>query len=315
VTEIDFQKIAPYLHDPLVLVGFVMFTGLLFAKVIVRPAFIPQMTQGGGFKILRLILTYGFVIAILVILLGFGLKYRDLSRAEQERTVKLLIQEIRSDENVVSEITKSAETLKNASDAVSVVLRTPRIRILAGLFPAVNLDPAAPDSEKTNLFNERFDWLQSSGLLTDRTEVTRFNLASAAVKRTIERTRSTILSLADRTGQRYQIHDAVFNSQLPVLRKITVVDVTGLSALYERLRDARETYFRVADSVVEYLDAVSSFCTDRPVTRDTLSLALAKERLVYALLAAQVTKMAQIEPEVQAELVRLAGEPGSTALK
>ena len=66
-----FAKVASYLGEPLVLVGFVLvlFFGihrLLIEKGIIRPPSNPT-------PIVKMLLTYGFVVALVVIILGFGL--------------------------------------------------------------------------------------------------------------------------------------------------------------------------------------------------------------------------------------------------
>jgi hypothetical protein len=68
----DFAKIASYLGQPLVLVGFVIFLFFGILKQLVDPTALrnsPHLTARIGV----LFLTYGFVIAIVTIVLGFGL--------------------------------------------------------------------------------------------------------------------------------------------------------------------------------------------------------------------------------------------------
>ena len=42
---IDFEKIAPYLQDPLVLIGFVVFLFLSFARYLVKQGIFPNSTK------------------------------------------------------------------------------------------------------------------------------------------------------------------------------------------------------------------------------------------------------------------------------
>ena len=59
-----FQKIAPFLKHPLVLIGFVIFLLFSLFKVILQKYYkIPT-------KELRLILKYGFIISIIIVILG-----------------------------------------------------------------------------------------------------------------------------------------------------------------------------------------------------------------------------------------------------
>jgi hypothetical protein len=69
-----FEKIAPFLTNPLVLVGFVvgLFYGLL--RLLLKAKVIPPLTRNKGGQIVSSFLRYGFVVAVLVIVLGFGIE-------------------------------------------------------------------------------------------------------------------------------------------------------------------------------------------------------------------------------------------------
>src|SRR5712692_10044260 len=83
-TEIGgFEKVAPYLKDPLVLVGFFLFLSFLFIRYLLKAKIVPPLPKTGGYKILRTILLYGFIIGILLIVFGFVLKYKELGQIEK----------------------------------------------------------------------------------------------------------------------------------------------------------------------------------------------------------------------------------------
>jgi len=70
-----FEKIAPYLKHPLVLIGFLL---LLFSGIhicLIDSGIIPPLTQEAGSGIVYAFLKYGFVIALAVIVLGFALQF------------------------------------------------------------------------------------------------------------------------------------------------------------------------------------------------------------------------------------------------
>jgi hypothetical protein len=83
--SMDFSQIAPFLKDPLILVGFFLFLSFLFAKIILARGVVPELSKILGYKVLRLILVFGFIIGLLLILLGFGLKYKEVSA--QQHTI------------------------------------------------------------------------------------------------------------------------------------------------------------------------------------------------------------------------------------
>jgi hypothetical protein len=293
----DFERVAPYLHDPLVLIGFVFFLASLTARQLLRSGLIQPLPARPGFKVLRLLLSYGFVLALVVALLGFGLKYRELSRAEQRSAVRLIVEELVANAGVLKELGKNSETLAGAATIFSNVLRDPRFQILHGLFPQENLDPASDEATLSNLYNERIQWLEASGLLRNKEEARRLTEACAAVDRSYGRIISTVRSLADESGQRYRMSRMAWDEQLRIARKITLVDVASLSTLYERMFRARATYGRIASIVPEYLENVDTFCRELPPTRQSLSPTLASERLTFRLLPAFKEQLASLIAE------------------
>lgn len=87
------QPWIPYLHDPLVLIGFFLFLAFLFTRYLLKSKIIPPLPHGLGYRILRTILLYGFVIGILLIVLGFGLKYQELRAAERQQAAERRLRE------------------------------------------------------------------------------------------------------------------------------------------------------------------------------------------------------------------------------
>ena len=149
-----FPAVAPYLKDPLVLIGFFLFLAFLFTRLLLKQRIIPPLPPGPGFRILKTILLYGFIIGLLLVMCGFAIKYRELvgqerqenqdrelkkrtqeaaerqaaqdriereqqrskleaeKRQEQISTVRLLRQELNSNQRSVNEMRKNAVTGK-----------------------------------------------------------------------------------------------------------------------------------------------------------------------------------------------------------
>lgn len=279
--DINFEKIAPYLKDPLILVGFILFLGFLFARGIINAGVIPQLTKASGYRILQRILLYGFVIALAVIALGFGLKYRELSKTEQAAAVRMLDQELKGNLALLAELKKNTETILNATTTVSGVLRTHEIKLLAALFPAQNLDPARDVPASADYAAQILDELAKTKIADDPVEQQKLALAGQAISGTIERTMSTIRSLADPDGKRYIMKSEVWSSQLPVLRRVSIVDVTQFQATYAQLELARANYNVIVGRCLDYLAAVEIFFKplEHADTKQRLAAVLAAERL------------------------------------
>lgn len=91
----SFSQFAPYLTHPLVLIGFGLWGVLGIHRVLLRTHIIPSLSQRAGARVVQSLLRYGFYIALLIILLGFGLAFYQVhlqtdpnlqrSRAEKAR--------------------------------------------------------------------------------------------------------------------------------------------------------------------------------------------------------------------------------------
>jgi hypothetical protein len=68
---LGFDKIAPFLTNPLVLVGFVIFAFYGLLRLILKAGIIPPVAQTTGGQIIKTFLRYGFIVAIVTIVLGF----------------------------------------------------------------------------------------------------------------------------------------------------------------------------------------------------------------------------------------------------
>ena len=278
---VGFEKIIPYLKDPLVLVGFFLLLFFSFLRFLLKQKIIPPLTKKLGYKVLKTILLYGFLIGIAIIILGFGLKYRTLSVEEQNNAVELLKQEFKANFQVVSNLAKNTETVLDLFVKVAKLLRDERIKILPIIFPAENLDLDINQKPANRLANEAMDRLAASGLLADKLELNRVKAAGKAVADTVDKTLTTIVSLSDPERMRYAITSEVWKANLPILRKISVVDVTEFQRAYTDMINLRNSYDVVTKHVLAYLEAVREFFRPKnnKVTRSSLSKVLTAERL------------------------------------
>ena len=70
-----FEKIAPYLTHPLVLVGFVLMLAYGIHWQLMKSGLLAQATKKDSALIIRLFLRYGFWLALILLLAGFGLQF------------------------------------------------------------------------------------------------------------------------------------------------------------------------------------------------------------------------------------------------
>jgi hypothetical protein len=319
--EIDFAKIAPYLKDPLVLVGFFVFVSFLFSRFLVKQRVIPPLPPSLGFRALKLILLYGFIIGLLLVCLGFGLKYvelrhqakqaeeelrsrerqaqidRDLQerlrqnqeselRHQQTKVVQLLDGELTSNLQVASELQKNTRTLLSEFNVISGVLRTPGIKLLAVMFPKENIDLKYSDSDASRLADQAFKTLVDTNLYKDQLEKEKLTAAAQAITATIDATKSTVSSLADSDHHRYRFTSDVWTSNLPMLRTVLVADLDPYQQSYSDLNRLRDDYDVVTARFQEYLAALDEFLdpVKHKIDVESLRKVLAEERFSFALI-------------------------------
>jgi hypothetical protein len=69
-------EIAPYLSNPLVLAGFGLFLFFGLLRALLKSKVMPTVTQRTGGRALLRAINYGFVVALVVIVLGFAFAWR-----------------------------------------------------------------------------------------------------------------------------------------------------------------------------------------------------------------------------------------------
>ncbi|MCI5119328.1 MAG: tetratricopeptide repeat protein, partial [Candidatus Electrothrix sp. LOE1_4_5] len=72
-----FEKIAPYLGNPLILVGFVLMLAYGIHWQLMKSGLLRQVSQKDSGLIIRLFLRYGFWLALVLLLAGVGLQFSD----------------------------------------------------------------------------------------------------------------------------------------------------------------------------------------------------------------------------------------------
>ena len=284
--DVDFEAIVPYLEHPLILVGFSLFLFFSFARFLISKGVIPPLPPGPGAEVLKTVLRYAFILSILIILLGFGLRYRDLSSAEQQRVVRMLSVEFGNNFQVAAELAAGIEsTLQNAS-IVAELLRSDGIAILPIVFPIENLDNLSEARASIPIAENALRALEASGLHNDQAEVDKLRQAGERISATIDRTFPTLLSLADRDRERYTFQREAWESNLDVARRIDVVDITAFQQVYSDLVGLRNDYDVVVDQCLEYLRRVGEFFDNSDTYLATTELAsvLASERLAFSLI-------------------------------
>lgn len=284
--KLSFEAIAPYLKDPLVLVGFVLLLFFGIARSLIKSRLLSPVSGIKSYRLLQMILLGGFVLSVVVIGLGFGLKYRELSEAEQRNAIGLMRRELDANLASVEALRRNTVTMLEIVQRTAMSLRSPEVKVLALLFPAKNLQAGNTIPPK-QLALDALSELLASKLDRDKVEMARGDAVAKIIRGTIDRTRPTIESLSDPLRERYIVRDAAWNANLHMLRKVHIDGVPELQKSYVAAQKLRADYDVICTSVLAYLDSLRAVFNKNPgITIESLTAALAQERQTLSLLAA-----------------------------
>ncbi len=279
-----FERIAPYLKDELVLVGFFLFLAFLLCRYLLVLKIIPPLGRTFGYRILQRLLLYGFVIGLALIVLGAFLKHQELSDNEQRRVLLLLRQELASNLRIHGELLKNVEVLVVSATRLADTLRIPGNTVMATMFPRDNVDspnPKPPAEMARNAFSE----VQQNGYYKDPTLRARFNSAARLMFESTRVTLPTIRSLTDREGSRYRFSRETWEANMPIYRKITLFPVTEFQTAYSLLDRERQNYGVACQHVDSYVTVLNDFFDpSRQITRERLAATLSAERNAFSIM-------------------------------
>ena len=303
----SFEKIAPYLQDPLVLIGFTLLLFFSLSRAVLRSGLLSTVTREASYQIIRHLLGYGFILAALLILLGFGLKYQELSKEEQERAVSLLKQELIGNLATIDELEKNINTITKNTKIVSEVLRHKDIEIMSILFPESNINPKVDVPASLDLARSSFKILAQKHFLSNIIERRKFDAAAQVIRNSLEKTNQAFLSLSDSENIRYSIKHEIWESNLPILRRVDLFPMTKLQKIYREMDLMRNNYNVVVNYATDYrLSLAEFFSPDSMVINEhRLATVLASERIYATTSHEFLTKVRDNRENINNTLLRL----------
>lgn len=302
---LEFEKVAPYLSDPLILIGFFLFLFFSFSRYLLKRGIIPPLGKAHGYRALRLILLYGFLFGLAIIGLGFGLKYRSLAEVEQRKAVALLKSEMETNAALVAQMAANLEKLVSGHEVVARALRDARFPILATLFPESNLRRELSNPTPHDIATSSLQRLRESGLSNDKRALQKTAAVGKAIVAMIERTLPTMESLGDAQRRRYILRRTAYEGNVDVLRRIEYLDLTHLPEIYADLEKVRANYEVVVANLIGYLQAVRAFFLREAIDERSLTDVLTAERLATSMLLAYTPELVEAGQSLQQEMQTL----------
>lgn len=305
--NLNFESIAPYLQDPLVLVGFFLFLFFGTTRLLIKKNVVPPLPPGLGYRLIHRLFLYGFILGLLIIGLGFGLKYRELPKAEQRRAVQLLRNELVNNQETAKKLAANAATLlgvfKNASEAA----RIDKQGILSILFPEANLRSDHGPPTALELANAAIDMIRDRGLHQDDREKAVLTATARTIAATVNRTMSTVDSLADPNHTRFVIHEEMYHTHLVLLKRVDMIDLSSIQASYTELNNLRNNYDIVVRAIREYLVTMSTFLgqENRTINRQVVTELLTAERNAMVLIHSYTPQVIKVLEGIDGRLKEL----------
>ena len=282
--SIDVGGFAPYLKDPLTLIGFVVLVTFWLFGLIVRQEIIPQLSRRDGYSLVTRLVNFGMIVAMAIIVLGFGLKYGEMSSDEHRRVMQLLEEEVGANDGTLNELVLNTDHILNHFLVIATIIRDERIPVIEAMFPSTNLSSDVGNPDISELVGEAGARLVESGLLESDQELMKANEAAVAIRSTIERVQVVLDMLADDDGKRYVIEEEVLSQHMNILRRLDEYDISGLQSHYSEWRTVRRNYDVVVGYVLEYFNEVARYMNPEEdvFRKGELRSVLTAERLAYS---------------------------------
>ena len=259
----------------------VLFLFFGFARGLTKTGIITPLRGRGNERVLIRILTLGFVLALAIILLGFGLKYKELSEEEQDRAISAIRSELYANYEVLKELGQNTSSILSATQRVNDAIRRPGIEILVQLFPEENLALSDGIPPSLAMAREGLRNAQSLGLFDNELEREKVDQAANVIAGIIERTRIIVNSMSDKEETRYLILNDAWKANSAVVRRINKKDMSELQLVYSKFQLARSEYGVLITYCLQYLDDVQELLDHEngAINETRLAKVLASERL------------------------------------
>jgi tetratricopeptide (TPR) repeat protein len=111
-----FEHIAPYLTQPLVLVGFVLMLVFSIHNKLLKAGIIPKLDKQQGGRIVELLLHYGFWLGVLIMVLGFSWKFYETYANKEVKISTKTAETTVSIEQIVKTLTNKHQLDVQAKD-------------------------------------------------------------------------------------------------------------------------------------------------------------------------------------------------------
>ncbi|VAW48347.1 hypothetical protein MNBD_GAMMA02-994 [hydrothermal vent metagenome] len=253
-----FSSVLPYFTDPLIWIGFILLLVFLLTRYFLNNDIITELPAWLDAELPRRVLKHGFVVGLLVIVLGIGLKYHELSEAEQSHAINLVKTEINNNLSTIEQLAQNTQTLIDSHQAVSGALRSGDSVIMNRLFPS----PDQPSDEAINfskIVEASFTALKESNLLKSKGAMKSFNSSKDQIKSIIYPHNQVLISIQDPNSKQYAITIQMWHDHKEVIARAGDFDQLRFEDSLATMHAIRKQYQRTLRDSADYFTETLNF--------------------------------------------------------
>ncbi len=206
----------------------------------------------------RKVLKNGFLLGLLVTVLGITLKYHQLNKAEQSHALNLIQTEINNNLTTIQQLSQNTQTLLDSHQTISNALRSGDSRIMKLLFPTTEqtADKATQLSQKVE---KSFAVLKESNLLKNKTAMNVFNSNKNQINTALNLINQTLASMQDPAGEKYAIKTQIWQNHKEVIAQLDDFDMNAFENSLNSMHALKSQYNQALKDNSDYFFEVSNF--------------------------------------------------------
>ncbi len=247
-----------YLNSVWVILGLLMIAGFFAFKFLLKTQRIQDLpgffdTPAGVFLLNR-----GYMLGVLLIILGVFLKYNALTKAEQQHAQMMIATEYRANAEAIQSLTDNIQSLIDSHQQVSQRLYSEDNDILAILFPAESRQNEA-SLPVNKLVESAFKKLKDSNLMNNQAAMVKFNAFKSKFKPFINQHINDLKAMEDPNNIDYPIKQSYWDAHKDIFADIDGKNPSEIAASIEQMKSIRVEYLAVLKQAEAYLAQVKSF--------------------------------------------------------
>ncbi len=252
------SSIRPYFTDPLIWIGVVLILIFLLIKYLLNKNVITQLPDWLASEASKKLIKHGYLLGILVTILGFGLQHHELNKAEQNLTKNLINTEVKNNLATIQYISKNIQILLDSHQILYEALRHTDSKIMQYLFPTT-----VQDSDKNKQLSQRvevaFNALKESNLLKKTAAMNALNSSKKRINVIIHPIHESLNVMRNPAGQNMVIETELWQTHQDVITQLDGFDLAKYEQNLTLMQSLKNEYEQTLEDNADYVDEVMNF--------------------------------------------------------